>query len=195
MGLENKTVCFFFTEDFYIKENLLYELKRFSKINNIKIIPMMRYIPDENKCKITKDNIIKIETITKNKVIFYNKGEIINKLVKNVDIFILVCFSGEFIYKLANNIFDNEILKLINLCNENQKIVIIGINSNKGLFFNLKNIEKLYKKKYYYFIPIKTPNPITKPNLILFDSNLILKTTELAIDKIQIEPLISTITI
>lgn len=191
MSLENKTIVFGFMEDFYIKEYLLYEINKMMKIKDLKIIPILNYNKEKNIRKITDKDISLIEKITKNKMLYFNEDEINHKLIKSADILILTSCNGEFIYKMANNIFDNSTLNFIRLYKENKKPIIIGINSNNKVFLDFKNIEKIYNKSSYFFIPIIFPNLIYKPNLITFDSSLITKTIEAALDNTQIEPLIS----
>ena len=191
MSLENKTIVFGFMEDFYIKEYLLYEINKMMKIKDLKIIPILNYNKEKNIRKITDKDISLIEKITKNNMLYFNEDEINHKLIKSADILILTSCNEEFIYKIANNIFDNSILNFIRLYKENKKPIIIGINSNNKVFLDFKNIEKIYNKSSYFFIPIIFPNLISKPNLITFDSSLITKTIEAALDNTQIEPLIS----
>lgn len=191
MSLENKTIVFGFMEDFYIKEYLLYEINKMMKIKDLKIIPILNYNKEKNIRKITDKDISLIEKITQNKMLYFNEDEINHKLIKSADILILTSCNEEFIYKIANNIFDNSILNFIRLYKENKKPIIIGINSNNKVFLDFKNIEKIYNKSSYFFIPIIFPNLISKPNLITFDSSLITKTIEAALDNTQIEPLIS----
>lgn len=190
MSLENKTIAFVFVEDFYIKEYLFYEFNKMMKIKNIKIIPIINN-NEKTIRKITNKEINIIETITKNELLYFNEEEINYKLIKDADILILINCKGNFLYKISNDIFDTSILNFIKLYKETKKPVVIGVNSNNKHFDDFKNIEKIYNKTNYYFIPIIFPNLISKPNLITFDSSLIIKSAELALDSIQIEPLIS----
>lgn len=188
MSLENKTIVFGFMEDFYIKEYLFYEFNKMMKIKNIKIIPILN---NKTIRKITNKEINIIEKITKNKLLYFNEEEFDYKLIKDADILILINCKGNFLYKISNNIFDTSVLNFIKLYKETKKPVVIGVNSNNRYFDDFKNIEKIYNKTNYYFIPIIFPNLISKPNLITFDSSLIIKSAELALDNIQIEPLTS----
>ena len=113
MSLENKTIVFGFMEDFYIKEYLLYEINKMMKIKDLKIIPILNYNKEKNIRKITDKDISLIEKITKNKMLYFNEDEINHKLIKSADILILTSCNEEFIYKIANNIFDNSILNFI----------------------------------------------------------------------------------
>ena len=51
--------------------------------------------------------------ITKNEPIFYDKGIILEKNIKNFDFLILVGCGDNIISKISNQKFDNNILKLI----------------------------------------------------------------------------------
>ena len=53
-----------------------------------------------------------------------------------------------------------------------------------------ENIGRLLNRTNYYFVPFRQDNPITKPRSIVFDPEYILKTTELALDGEQIEPIL-----
>lgn len=54
---------------------------------------------------------------------------------------------------------------------------------------NAENIGKLLNRKYFYFVPMKQDNPITKPRSVVFDSSYIIKTLEYALDGEQIQPI------
>lgn len=44
--------------------------------------------------------------------------------------------------------------------------------------------------KYYYFVPFRQDNPITKPRSIAFDHKYLIKTIESALDFEQIQPIL-----
>lgn len=187
MKLENKNVGIVFIDDFYIKDNLFYQLNKLSKIKKVNLVPILN--KDNNQ--ILQSNVFKIRKITKNNVIYYSNHEIYRSFIKMFDILILIGFKEELLYKLNQKIIDNFVLKLIeNYENENIPIVL-GVKSNIDIFILFKQIKLNYNKNKYYFIPVLFPNPITKPKLISFDSSLIIKTAEYALNKKQIEPIIS----
>lgn len=72
----------------------------------------------------------------------------------------------------------------------NEKPVVIGISSNNALSSSAENIGKLLNRKYYYFVPFKQDNPITKPRSMVCDFEYILKTIEEALEDKQISPII-----
>lgn len=67
--------------------------------------------------------------------------------------------------------------------------VVIAISTNDGLSGSAENIGKLLNRNNYFFVPFRQDNPITKPRSIVFDSNYIIKTTELALENEQIQPI------
>lgn len=186
MSLENKTIGIVFINDPEIKECFKYQLIKIKSNYNVTFVPIV-------KDDYFNINIDKFTKITKNKPLFYNKGMILEKDVKKVDILILVGCSDNIINKLLNRKFDNNILKIVKFSRINRIPIVIGINIKKLNNLDLKKIESLYKQKEYFFIPFKITNPITNPNKLSFDSNLFVRTICLATENIQIEPLISTL--
>lgn len=184
MSIENKIIGIVFINDPEIKECFKYQLMNLNSTYNIQLIPIV-------KEDYFNKNIDEFSKIMKNKPLFYNKGIILEKAIKKLDILILVGCGNNIINKLSIRKFDNNILKIIRFSKINKIPVIIGITIKDFNNLDLKKIESLYKQKEYFFIPFKITNPITKPNKFSFDSNLFIKTISLAIENIQIEPLIS----
>ena len=48
----------------------------------------------------------------------------------------------------------------------------------------------LRTRRNYYFVPFRQDNPITKPRSIVFDSEYIIKTIEMALEGEQISPIL-----
>lgn len=67
---------------------------------------------------------------------------------------------------------------------------MIGVSTNSGLSSSSENIGKLLNMKYYYFVPFRQDNPITKPRSIAFDHKYLIKTIESALDFEQIQPIL-----
>lgn len=184
MSLENKTIGIVFIGNFIVKENLKYELVKLKTNYNINIIPIIK------RCK-SDININQISKITKNEPIFYDKGIILRETIKSFDFLILVGCGDDIISKIANQKFDNNILKLIKYSKLKRIPLIIGINIKKFNYLSLMNIENLYKNKICFFIPFKIVNPITKPDKISFDPTLLLKTISFASNSVQIKPILN----
>lgn len=68
--------------------------------------------------------------------------------------------------------------------------LVIAPSTNNGLGANAENIGKLLNKTNYYFVPFRQDNPITKPRSVVFDSQLVVKTLESALDGEQLQPIL-----
>ena len=53
-----------------------------------------------------------------------------------------------------------------------------------------ENIGKLLNRKFFYFIPFRQDNPITKPRSIVFEPKYILSTSVKALENEQIQPML-----
>lgn len=195
MSLEGKIIGILFLKDIYIKDEFIYEIKRLCNIEKARAITI---IENDNKNLILNKKISekyknKLEIITNFKPIFINRCEIIESLIKKVDILILVRLDSKFIYDLKDKKVDTLVLDFINRYRITNKPILLGIDidSKKSIFESLKAVETLYKKENFYFIPFKISNPLTKPNRITFLPEFIIKTCYYALRGKQIEPIIS----
>lgn len=184
MSLENKIIGIVFINDPEIKDYFEYELTKLKSIYNVILVPILKEY-------YFNKNIDKFSKIMKNKPLFYDKGIILENNIKKLDFLILVGCGDNIINKLSNKKFDNNILNIVKISKINKIPIIIGINIKNFNILSLKNLDSLYRRKEYYFIPFKITNPITNPNKLSFDSSLLVKTISLATKEIQIEPLIS----
>lgn len=184
MSLENKIIGIVFINDPEIKECFEYELIKIKSIYNTILIPIVKEY-------YFNKNIDKFAKITKNKPLFYNKGIILEKHIKNFDFLILVGCSDNIINKLLIRNFHNNILNIVKICKINKIPIALGINIKNFNSLSLNNLEKLYNKKEYFFIPFKMTNSIINPNKLAFDVSLFSKTILLMSENIQINPIIS----
>lgn len=106
------------------------------------------------------------------------------------DIMIIVPATGNTIAKLANDIIDTPATMAAKSHLRNELPLVIAPSTNNGLGANAPNIGKLLTKNHYYFVPFRQDNPITKPRSLVFDSNSIIKTLEMALDREQIQPIL-----
>ena len=97
---------------------------------------------------------------------------------------------GNTIAKLANGIVDNAATMATKSHLRNGNPVVLAISTNDGLSGSAENIGKLLNRNNYFFVPFRQDNPITKPRSLVFDSNLIVKTLESALDREQIQPIL-----
>ena len=97
---------------------------------------------------------------------------------------------GNTIAKLAGGIVDNAATMATKSHLRNGNPVVLAISTNDGLSGSAENIGKLLNRNNYFFVPFRQDNPITKPRSLVFDSNLIVKTLENALDREQIQPIL-----
>ena len=156
------------------------------------IIPIVSFsIQREiNRFGTPEDTITLLEDLTDNKVIdTISKAEPIGP--KNlVDILIIAPCTGNTLAKLANGITDTPVLMAIKSHIRNNKPVVLGVASNDALGANAKNIGELLNTKNIYFVPFRQDDYEKKPKSLVYNYKKLVETTELALDGVQIQPLL-----
>ncbi|NLM13478.1 MAG: dipicolinate synthase subunit B [Epulopiscium sp.] len=107
-----------------------------------------------------------------------------------IDILVIAPCTGNTIAKLANAITDTAVLMSAKTLLRNKKPVVIALATNDGLGMNMKNIGMLMNTKNIYFVPMGQDNYEKKPNSIMSDMSLILKTVQKALIGEQLQPVI-----
>lgn len=77
----------------------------------------------------------------------------------------------------------------------NNKPVVIGVSTNDGLGKSLKNIATLLDTKNFFFVPFRQDDCISKPKSLVLDYSYIIDAVKLAMDNIQIQPVLSRINV
>ena len=72
----------------------------------------------------------------------------------------------------------------------NDRPVVIAISTNDGLSGNAQNIGKLLNSKNIYFVPFGQDDPVGKKTSLVAKNELVAETLELALEKIQLQPLL-----
>ena len=193
MKLEGKKVGFAFTGSFCTFKSVIEELK---KIKNEKadILPIMSYNSYNLDTKFGKaqEYIDQIKEITeKEEIIHTIQGAEPIGPKKLTDIMVIAPCSGNTIAKLANGITDTPVLMAAKSHLRNNNPVVLAISTNDGLSGSAENIGNLLNRNNYYFVPFKQDNPITKPRSLVVDFKYLIPTIELALDREQIEPILS----
>lgn len=98
---------------------------------------------------------------------------------------------GNTLAKLANGITDTPAIMATKSHLRNNRPVVLAISTNDGLSGSAENIGKLLNRNQYFFVPFSQDNPITKPRSLVFHPDLITKTLESALDKEQLQPILS----
>ena len=191
MILEGKKIGYVFTGSFCTFKKSIEQLKRIAK-QKAEIIPIMSYNSYNLDTKFGKaeEFIKEIEEITKHKIINTIQGAEPIGPKHLTDIMLIAPASGNTMAKLANDIIDTPAVMAAKSHLRNENPLVIAPSTNNGLSGNAMNIAKLLNMKNYYFVPFKQDNPITKPRSVVFDSEYIIPTLELALEGKQIQPIL-----
>lgn len=190
MEVKNKKIGFVLTGSFCTFKKVIPIIKEL-KNKKAEIVPIMSFNGYNMDTKFGKaqDFINEIEEITKRKIIHSIEGAEPIGPKRMTDIMIVAPCSGNTISKLAYDIIDTPAVMAVKSHLRNGLPVVIAVSTNNGLSGNAENIGKLLNRRNYFFVPFRQDNPITKPRSIVFDSNYIIKTTELALENEQIQPI------
>ena len=191
MDLKNVNVGFAMTGSFCTFSKTIEKLKELVE-KGANVIPIMSFNSYRIDTRFGKANdfIDTIEKITGNKIIHtIEDAEPIGQK-KITDIMILAPASGNTIAKLANGITDTPVTMAIKSHLRNENPVVVAISTNDALSGSASNIGKLLNRRHYYFVPFRQDNPITKPNSLVFAPEYLVKATEYALDRKQLQPII-----
>ncbi len=191
MEVNGKKIGFVLTGSFCTFSKTIPKMKELKKLG-AEIVPVMSNNSYNLDTKFGKagDFIKKIEDIAEKKIIHtIQEAEPIGP--KHLtDIMIVAPASGNTMAKLACDIIDTPATMAVKSHLRNDLPVVIAASTNNGLGANMVNIAQLINRKHYYFVPFRQDNPITKPRSLVFDPELIIKTTEQALDRQQIQPIL-----
>ena len=171
-----------------------------------KVLPKMKKLVslDADILPIMSDNAYKLDTKFGKAIDFIDEIEEITskKIIHSIqdaepigpkrltDIMIIAPCSGNTMAKLACDIIDTPAMMAAKSHLRNGLPLVIAPSTNNGLSGNAENIGKLLNRRNYYFVPFRQDNPITKPRSIVFDSEYIIPTIELALQNKQISPIL-----
>lgn len=189
--VKGKKIGFVLTGSFCTFSKVIPKMKELVK-NGAEIVPIMSFHSYEFDTKFGKANDFKkeIEEITGKKIIHTIQGAEPIGPKNMTDIMIIAPCSGNTMAKLACDIIDTPATMAAKSHLRNERPLVIAPSTNNGLSGNAENIGKLLNRRNYYFVPFRQDNPITKPRSIVFDSNFIIKTIELALEGKQISPIL-----
>lgn len=191
MNLKGKKIGFVLTGSFSSFNTILSKIKDLINLGS-DIIPIMSFNSYNLNTKYgdSKTYIDKIESITNRKTIHtIEDAQNISK-TENIDILIVAPCSANTISKLAYDICDTPTTVAVKFHLRLNLPVVIAISSVDGLGSNAESLGKLLNRKNYYFVPFMQDNPITKPTSLVFDSSLLIKTIEYALENEQIQPIL-----
>jgi len=191
LEVKGKKIGFVFTGSFCTFKKTIPQMKKLKEYG-AEILPIMSFNSYNLDTKFgkAKDFVKEIEEICKKEIIHTIQGAEPIGPSHLTDIMIVAPASGNTMSKLASDIIDTPATMAVKSHLRNNLPVVIAPSTNNGLGANMASIAALINRKNYYFVPFRQDNPITKPRSIVFDPEYILKTTELALDGEQIEPIL-----
>lgn len=191
MDVKGKKIGFVLTGSFCTFKKVIPVMKKLIELE-AEVIPIMSYNSYNLDTKFGKaeDFIEEIEEITGKEIIHSIQGAEPIGPKKMTDIMVIAPCSGNTMAKLACDIIDTPATMAAKSHLRNGFPLVIAPSTNNGLSGNAENIGKLLNRRNYYFVPFKQDNPITKPRSIVFDSDYIIKTIEMALEGEQISPIL-----
>ena len=191
MEIKGKKIGFVFTGSFCTFKKTIPQMKKLKEYG-AEILPIMSFNSYNLDTKFgkAKDFVKEIEEICQKEIIHTIQGAEPIGPSHLTDIMIVAPASGNTMSKLASDIIDTPATMAVKSHLRNNLPVVIAPSTNNGLGANMASIAALINRKNYYFVPFRQDNPITKPRSIVFDPEYILRTTELALDREQIEPIL-----
>ena len=191
MEVKGKKIGFVFTGSFCTFKKTITQMKKLKEYG-AEILPIMSFNSYNLDTKFgkAKDFVKEIEEICQKEIIHTIQDAEPIGPCHLTDIMIVAPASGNTMSKLASDIIDTPATMAVKSHLRNNLPVVIAPSTNNGLGANMASIAALINRKNYYFVPFRQDNPITKPRSIVFDPEYILKTTELALDGEQIEPIL-----
>lgn len=136
------------------------------------------------------DNIKKIEDICGRKVISSIEDAEPIGPKKLFDLIIAAPCTGNTMAKLAAGITDTPVTMAVKAQLRNGRPVLIAPATNDALGASGKNISILFNTKGYYFVPYNQDSPHEKPQSMIADFSLLEQAAALALEGIQIQPLL-----
>ena len=107
-----------------------------------------------------------------------------------LDVMVIAPCTGNTAAKLCNGITDTPVLMAAKAHMRNNRPLVISISTNDALGINFQNIGKLMIMKNIYFVPFGQDNFKTKPNSMISDVSKIKDTIIMAMEGMQIQPVI-----
>lgn len=191
MTLKGKEIGFAMTGSFCTFQTIFEQLEQL-KITGANITPIFSNSVQNINCRFgnTSEFIKRVETITgKPPILTLEEAEPIGPKGL-LDILIIAPCTGNTLAKLNYAITDSPVLMAAKAHLRNDRPVVIFVSTNDGLSMNFKNIGGLLNCKNIYFVPFTQDNYKTKPNSLVANPSLMIKTLEYALDKKQLQPII-----
>lgn len=109
---------------------------------------------------------------------------------KLLDVLIIAPCTGNTLAKLSHSIADSPVTMAAKSHLRNGRPILIAVSTNDALAGAAENIGKLLARKHYYFVPFGQDDPFKKPTSMVADFSKIPETLEMALQGIQIQPVL-----
>ncbi len=191
MELEGKNIGFAITGSFCTFKRVFSKVKELMDVG-ARVIPIMSEISYSTDTRFGKaeDNINFLENVTGEKVIGkIEEAEPIGPK-KLLDVLVVAPCTGNTLAKLANGIADSSVTLAVKAHLRNKRPIVVAISTNDGIGNNAKNIGALINMKNVYLVPFGQDDYNEKENSLVADMDLIIPTTEAALEGRQLQPVI-----
>lgn len=109
---------------------------------------------------------------------------------KLLDILIVAPCTGNTLAKLAASIADGPVTMAAKSHMRNGRPVLVAVSTNDGLAGAAENIGRLLARKHFYFVPFGQDNAWGKPTSLVADFAKIPQAMELALEGVQVQPIL-----
>lgn len=191
MDLAGKNIGFALTGSYCTFQKVVAELERLAETeaNLFPIMSQNAYTTD-TRFGHAADWNSRIEAITGHSIIHtIAEAEPIGPK-KILDLLIIAPCTGNTLGKLASGIADTPVTMATKSHLRNERPVVIAVSTNDGLGTNGKNIMTLLNRKHIYLVPFGQDDPIKKKNSLVAHMDQIIDTAKLALDNVQIQPIL-----
>ena len=109
---------------------------------------------------------------------------------KLLDALVIAPCTGNSLAKLAHSIADTPVTMAAKSQLRNGRPVLIAVSTNDALAGAAENIGRLLARRHYYFVPFRQDDPVKKPTSVVADFHRIPEAAELAVQGIQLQPIL-----
>lgn len=192
MDLKNKTIGFAMSGSFCTFTKAMNAVRELKK-TGANIIPIMSDTSYNTDTRFGSAEAFKQELtgICENEILHtvYQTEPIGPK--KLLDALIILPCTGNTLAKLSNGIADSSVTLAAKAHLRNKRPLIIAVSTNDGLGTAAENIGRLLVRKHCFFVPFRQDDCIHKPNSLVADFTLLNRTTELAFENEQLQPILA----
>ena len=191
MNLKDKTIGFALTGSFCTLEAAVTQLEGIVAAG-ANVLPIISNNVNDMDTRFGKADVLKdrLVRITGNQIIkTIPQAEPIGPKGL-LDILVVCPCTGNTLAKIAAGVTDTSVTMAVKAHLRNDRPVVIAISTNDGLSGNAQNIGKLLNSKNIYFVPFGQDDPVGKKTSLVAKNELVAETLELALEKIQLQPLL-----